>query len=279
MHTGVVGKHILIIGTQKHKSTRLVIVIPLESIEPAVHLVVIPILHLISGRLAKDQAAGHRDVDVHVLAVIDFLEAINRRMSECLLGNIGSRQRRHVHRRRVQIINARDDRVLRDRVSALHQLVDQRDRHIVIRADDRLRKRAVFSREKVCCLGALVRPVVPVEDHVGVDFVARLLHRVAEACETLVCVLQILASHDKTDVVAADFLDDVFRDIVHDLAVIGNDGVEARLLRAHTHDRRKVRRRGQLLEKLIIQARVMQRIRTENDAVIVGIIRKREDLL
>ena len=62
------------------------------------------------------------------------------------------------------IINATDHNILGYRISSLAELVAERDRFVVIGADDRFRELAVLLDEEISHLRALVGPVIAVED-------------------------------------------------------------------------------------------------------------------
>ena len=162
----------------------------------------------------------------------------------------------------IEIIYAGNDRVPRDRISAQHQFIDERDGHIVIGTDDGARQASVFADEKVCHFRALVGPVVTVEDHVFRDLVTGFMHRIFKAGQTLMGIIEIIAAHNKADISAVAFSDHVFGDLVHDLAVVGDDRIKARFLGTDTYDRRKIESGSEVLEKFIVQAGMMQRVRT-----------------
>ena len=116
------------------------------------------------------------------------------------------------------------------------------------------------------------------EDHVFSDCIACFFHGVFETGQTLKRVTEIISSCNESDIVAFDFADDILRDFIHDLPVVRNHRIKPGFFGTYAYDRRKIRSGGEVLEKLIIQSGMMECIRTNDNTVVIRIIRKRKDL-
>ena len=74
---GVIREHILVIGTEQNEGARLVVVIPLQGIEPAVHVIDIAVRHVFGRAFAKDQAPRNHRRDIYGFTVEDLFQSLD----------------------------------------------------------------------------------------------------------------------------------------------------------------------------------------------------------